>query len=106
MDKQSRIKAVEEKLAECQRELERVRAEDDFVPKAVGDVFIKGGERYILAQVDNFMVGLISLVDGNRFRNPVRVEMVREVSESEWLEICGDPNKWSKVSNPWGEKNG
>lgn len=42
---------------------------------------------YILAQVDDRLIALISLVTGNRYNDPVRVKNVDDINDNEWDEI-------------------
>jgi hypothetical protein len=55
-------------------------------PKAVmGNRYIRPRTKkeYIMASVGNFSIALISLVDGNRWNDPVKVEKLIDVSQSE-----------------------
>jgi hypothetical protein len=57
------------------------------IPKGVSQEFNRNGEKYVLAQVDAYMVALIGLNDGNRWADPVKVKDTRSVNEWEWAEI-------------------
>jgi len=46
------------------------------------------GKKYILAQIGQNSVTLISLIDGNRFIEPIRVEKSDKITEAEFNAIC------------------
>lgn len=48
------------------------------------------GGVYILAQVGYAEVCLVSLKDGNRLKEPIRVVDISEITEEEMLDITGD----------------
>jgi|SRR5690606_2039480 len=58
----------------------------------IGNRYQYEGEDYILACVDNKKIALISLEDGNRWTNPISVNLVDNISEDEWDRITeGEP---------------
>lgn len=64
-----------------------------------GDRFREvGGTEYILAQVEPCKMALISLDDGNRFNEPVKIEDSYVVSEKEWNEItCNESDDFIPI---------
>ena len=66
-----------------------------FVTYKRGDKFVDSwGNRYILAQTDLIDIAavmcLISLKDGNRHRNPYKVNDLKAITETEFKNIAGD----------------
>lgn len=59
---------------------------------AVGQRFTDCGIEYILAQVGEGMVCLISLVSGNRYAEPIEVGNITDITEMEWDYI----KQWDK----------
>jgi len=53
----------------------------------VGQKFIMDRQKYILAQCHGGQVALISLLDGNRWQDPISVTDVNYISEEEFLEM-------------------
>jgi hypothetical protein len=56
---------------------------------AIGQKFKIWGQRYILAQVDAYLVTLIHLKKGNRFRDPQKVVSPQNLTAQEWHLISG-----------------
>jgi len=54
-----------------------------------GDVFKNYRYRWLLAQVESRMVCLISLTNGNRNRNPLKVNCTVKITENELYKMMG-----------------
>lgn len=65
----------------------------------VGQRFMIGYSKkpYILSQVSEHRVCLISLDDGNRWQDSVPVEDIRAITKSEMLQITGSEDEFTEV---------
>lgn len=64
-----------------------------------GQFFNRYSEIYILAQVDSGKkCALISLRDGNRFSEAVKVDAVKEITPSEFKSIKGNDRAFTEVN--------
>ena len=60
-------------------------------------------EEYMLVQVDNFKVAMISLYSANRWNNPVEVDDVTEITEQEFKKIANcdhEIERFVKIAEP------
>ena len=89
--KNERISARIEELKQSIKDLESELSEEERTYK-VGDRFFISGGTYILAQISAVKLILISLYNGNRWSEPVNVEDVDRVTESELKAICNGDN--------------
>jgi len=70
---------------------------------SIGDTLYttqKPEELYIIAQVSYAMVCLVSLTDGNRVREAIKVDKVRAITMDEFTQMAGtyhDVNDWVRV---------
>ena len=53
-------------------------------------IFLSRREKYILAQPLPNQACLISLNDGNRWRDPIKVKKVKTITAQEFQAICGE----------------
>lgn len=57
-----------------------------------GQFYSFDGEQFLLSQIDAGVVAMISLVDGNRYNDPVSVDDATNISRDDLTLICaGDP---------------
>jgi hypothetical protein len=64
--------------------------EHEFVPCSTGVRLNIDGDEYILAQVAMDVVAAISLTDGNRYSEMVKVKDVHSITERELSEILAN----------------
>lgn len=60
------------------------------VPCAIGARVSIDGHEHILAQVEPEKVALISLEDGNRHCDPIKVGNIYNLTSSEWSQVSVD----------------
>lgn len=70
----------------------------------IGQFFNRQGETYILSQVDVAKCVLVSLRDGNRFSDPVKVDSVRKITASEFESIKGKDGRFTETRISISEK--
>lgn len=83
----SRIEQCKNDIKKLQEELKRLEIEELENTYKVGDIFIKGKEYYILSQVGHSMMCLIHIRDGNRWRDPIKVDDVCKITKEEFNKI-------------------
>jgi hypothetical protein len=67
------------------------------VKRKRGDRFDRNGETYILVSVNARNMGLVSLVDGNRWTDDTHVVSPRSITPTEWIAITADqPEDFTK----------
>ncbi len=73
---------------------EKLRKGQKMIPKiGMGKVIKMNSTHWILAQVEDSKICLVSQVVGNRYRNPVEVKDINRLSEKEWTAISGKTAK-------------
>lgn len=83
------------KVSETSKEVLKTLFPEVFIDKhiPVGTLFIsdKHGSKYILAQVKHSMYTLINLFDGNRYRDPIKlnnIDFIKGIPYPEMAKLC------------------
>jgi len=67
--------------------------------KFIGDDGWNSGMYFLLCQVDEKMIALISLEDTpNRYTKPVKINCLAEISKKEWKKITLNPDNFIYIS--------
>jgi len=95
-------KELEEKVEELEYRIDGleqkiITAKKPLAHVSVGDRFIeKSGEEYILACTEIGKIALISIVDGNRWTKPTKVETLGAISVLEFKKTWGTSGVFKK----------
>jgi hypothetical protein len=60
-----------------------------LLPRQVGDMYAFDGDFYLLCQVELNFVALVSLNDGDRWKNAQEVRDADDITADEWSHITG-----------------
>jgi len=95
-DNMKELKITEEKVKETIKNhpesrniLESLFPEVEEVVYKVGSRFIYGGDAYLLCRTNDYEVNLFCMRTGNRWGNPIRVQVNNETTLSEFKNLTG-----------------